>query len=85
MFLAERGQVAEDAHEEPGVDELGEEGGILGEQDGTDVRRHRVVLGQRPGAHVDVVDEVLDREAYRHVVVVEDDDGVLTVGEKTVP
>lgn len=37
------------------------------------------MLGQRVGADVDVVDEVLDGEPYGHVLLVEHDDGVLAV------
>lgn len=79
LLLAERRQVPEDTDEEAGVDELGEEGGVFGEQDGPDLGRHGAVLGEWHGAGVDVIDEVLDGEPDRYVVVVEDDDGVLAV------
>lgn len=61
------------------MDELGEEAGLLGEEDVAYVLRHGRVLGQRLGADVHIVDEVLDRQPYGHVLAVEDDDGVLAV------
>ncbi len=76
---AERCQVAEDADEQAGVDELRQEVRGLGQQDLADRLGHLRVLGERLGTDVDVVDEVLDREPGGDVVLVEDDDGVLPV------
>jgi hypothetical protein len=80
VLLGQVGQVAEVADEQGRPEELAEPLGRLGQQHLGDVGGHgRPELGQGLVGDVDVVDEVLDGQAGRDAVAV-DEDGVLAVG-----
>ena len=65
--------------EEGAVQELAEVVGALAQQYGGGVRRQVGELGQVGVGDVHVVDEVLDRQADRDLVLAEDHDRVLAV------